>query len=71
MPVVVFQKNNISRASLFVLIPKTGGSALVSFFQMIGGKLFLHNENKFILDFMKCPTQHFHYDLLKKFLNIE
>ncbi len=71
MPVVVFQKNNISRASLFVLIPKTGGSALVSFFQMIGGKLFLHNENKFILDSMKCPTQHFHYDLLNKFLNIE
>ena len=31
----------------------------------------MHNENKFILDFMKCPAQHFHYDLLKKFLNIE
>jgi len=64
-------KGGEMRPALFAFIPKTGGSALLGFLQSKGGQTFLHQENNPIAKILKCPTQHFHYELLNAIYDLE
>lgn len=71
MPIIQFRVNDIRRHIYFSFIPKTGGTALLSFFKSLGGKVFLHDENNSAVGLLKCPTQHMQYALADSILNLE
>ena len=71
MPAIQIQKDGKKRSALFSFIPKTGGSALLKFFESAGAGIFLHVENNPISDILKCPTQHFHYAMLDAIYDLE
>lgn len=56
---------------LHAFIPKTGGTALINYVRELGFKVYFHNENNPIIGLVKCPTQHFHYDMLDQCFNLE
>ncbi len=71
MPTILFENQGVKRVALFSFVPKTGGSALIRFFQMIGARAFLHTENNEISSLLKCPSQHFHYELLDEVYRLD
>lgn len=71
MPTILMQQNNRQRAALFSFVPKTGGSALLKFFENAGAGIFLHTQNNPISAVLKCPTQHFHYEMLATIYDFE
>lgn len=71
MPTFHFKKENSEVAILFSFVPKSGGTSLIEFFRLLGFNVYMHNENNPIVGFLKCPSQHFHYEILDSIYNIE
>lgn len=71
MPCILVKNNHTVKSVLFSFVPKTGGSALISFFNQLGCKINLHNENNNIVGLLKCPSQHFHYEILDQIYDID
>jgi hypothetical protein len=71
LPAIVFATRDLRRNILFAHIPKSGGSALVDYFRGLGAHVLLHNEVNPIGQLLKCPIQHFHYELLDTIYRLE
>lgn len=56
---------------MHAFIPKTGGTALINYVKELGFDVYFHNENNPIIGLVKCPTQHFQYDLLEQCFNLQ
>lgn len=52
-------------------VPKTGGTAIASFFRKIGGQVCFGNESAHIRGLMRCPPQHYDYRILDNLFLIE
>lgn len=63
MPSIILKNNEQKRSLFFSFIPKTGGTSIIKFFNSIGAEIYLHNENNPIIGLLRCPSQHFHYEL--------
>lgn len=63
MPVIILNVNGNLKSVLYSFVPKTGGTSLISFFKNINAKVYLHNENNDIVGLLRCPSQHFHYEI--------
>ena len=70
MPVYSINLTNRRLNILGIHIPKTGGTALNHFFKLMGFAEHFGTENHSIRSTMRCPPQHYHYDILDQILNI-
>jgi len=68
MPVYSIDVNGRRFDLLNPHVPKTGGTTVESFFHKLGFSVALGKENAAIRDIMRCPPQHYHYDILDKLL---
>jgi hypothetical protein len=71
MPVIHFKRKSIKRNFLFIHIPKTGGTALINFFEQAGMEIYLGKENNPIVGLLHCPSLHFEYAICEKIFNID
>ena len=70
MPVYSIKVNHQAINILGIHIPKTGGTALNSFFRSMGFTQHFGTENETVRPTVKCPPQHYHYEILDQILNI-
>jgi hypothetical protein len=71
MPLIQFNISGTKKTAFFSFIPKTGGTALLEAFKMLGARVYLHEENNPTVGVLRCPTQHLHYELSSSLINIE
>ena len=70
MPLIQFNVGGIKKTAFFSFIPKTGGTALIQAFRALGARIYLHEENNPVVGVLRCPSQHFHYELSSKIIDI-
>jgi hypothetical protein len=70
MPLIQFNISGAKRTAFFSFIPKTGGTALIETFKLLGAQVYLHEENNPTVGVLHCPTQHLHYELSSSLINI-
>ena len=60
---------------LYSSIPKTAGTAVLGYFRKLDAEFYFDKVNNPLAEprfgILKCPSQHFHYDLLDSIFNIE
>lgn len=71
MPIIEISSGGRRKRIVFSFIPKTGGTSVMKFFMKIGARAYFHNENNGAVGVLRCPTQHFHYDLLDSCCDLE
>ena len=70
MPIYSVDTGNGRLSILSIHIPKTGGTSLSNYFNLVGFTQHFGNEHKAIRPLMICPPQHYHYDIINKLFYI-
>lgn len=71
MPVIILEKGKEKRSFLFPHIPKTGGNSIARFFRRNGAGVFVFDRDNAMSHLLRCPSQHFQYELLDRIYNID
>ena len=80
MPVIQLRLNReqsepVNIHILHSFVPKTGGTAILNYFKKNGAMVYFDSINNALsfpkVGVLKCPTQHFHYELLDSMFNID
>lgn len=69
MPVYCVQSGSSMAAIVHPHIPKTGGSSIANYFQYkLDAQMYFGTEMQAIRPLMKCPPQHYHYEILNELI---
>ena len=71
MPIYSFPNGKTRINILSVHIPKTGGTSISQFFKGIGFSEHFGVEHQVIRPQMKCPPQHYDYDILNGLFDLQ
>lgn len=71
MPIYRIEDRGLTTHILFVSIPKSGGTAISTYFQSLGFVEHFGIENQAIRNLMICPPGHYEYRMLAQLFRLK
>jgi hypothetical protein len=72
MPLYQYRKNDVERTLLFIHVPKTGGTAVETFFRGVGFTGFFDPPTYMaVRPYLKVPPAHYDYGVLRRLFDLD
>jgi len=72
MPLYQYRKNDAERTILFIHVPKTGGTAIETFFRAVGFAGFFDPPSYMpVRPYLKVPPAHYDYEVLRRLFDLD
>ncbi len=72
MPLYQYRKNDAERTILFIHVPKTGGTAVETFFRAVGFTGFFDPPSYMpVRPYLKVPPAHYDYEVLRRLFDLD
>lgn len=72
MPLYQYRKNDVERTFLFIHVPKTGGTAVETFFRAVGLTPFFDPTSYMpVRPYLRVPPTHYDYEVLRRLFELD